>query len=186
MGSGAAEHGSDRGEDLAKLVVKFTGNVTQRGFLRGNELLGEFAAALGNFLETREEAAVPADQRQAGQYDGEKRRGEKEVDLAAHTIVDLYDTLSGLFFAFAVLHEEAGHGGAECGLALLQRKLDLTPRFLFPALAGKGEDAIDGVPELRERTGEKGALLGSAADGCVSGFKAHGIVEIGADALELR
>src|SRR5215469_12181230 len=58
MGAGAAEHGADGGKNLAKLVVQFARNVAQGRFLGGNQFLGEFTAARGDFRETREQAAV--------------------------------------------------------------------------------------------------------------------------------
>ena len=93
---------------------------------------------------------------------------------------------AGLFFIFAVLDQQSRDGGAQSRLPLLQRKLDLLPRLFFFSVASQGEDAVDGVPELRERAAQKRALLGSAARGGESGFEAHRVVEIGADALKLR
>src|SRR5262249_46605548 len=59
---GAAEHGTDGGEDLAKFIVEFARNVPESGFLRGDELLREFAALSGKLLDSREHLAVAANQ----------------------------------------------------------------------------------------------------------------------------
>src|SRR5215469_8689152 len=42
MSAGAAEHGTDGGKNLAKLVVQFARDIAQGGLLSGNQLLGEF------------------------------------------------------------------------------------------------------------------------------------------------
>src|SRR5581483_10646377 len=89
MRSGAAQHRSNRSKDLSELIVEFTRDVAKSRFLGGNQFLGEFAAALRNFGETREEAAVPANERKAIQQDGEQRCAEKEIYLSLDTIVNL-------------------------------------------------------------------------------------------------
>ena len=165
MCSGAPEHRSDRGENLAEFVVQFARDVAQRGFLRGDELLGQFAAALGDFGQAREQAAVPANQREAVQQDGEQGRGQKDINLALHAVVNLNDALSGLLFVFAVLHQQAGNGRAQCGLAFLQGNLNLLASFFVLSIASESEDAVDGIPELGEGAGQKRALLGSTAGG---------------------
>ena len=45
--SGATEHGADGRQDLAKFIVQLTGDMAERGFLGGDELLREVAALLG-------------------------------------------------------------------------------------------------------------------------------------------
>ena len=44
--SGAAQHGADGGQNLAEFIMQFARNVAQRGFLRGNQFLRQFAALL--------------------------------------------------------------------------------------------------------------------------------------------
>ena len=76
----------------------------------------------------------------------------KTIDLALHPIVDLHDALAGLLFVFAVLHQQSCHGRAQRGLPLLQRKLNLLTRFFFLAIVRESEHAVDGIPELSERS----------------------------------
>ena len=171
--------------DLTKFIVQFAGDVAQRRFLSRDEFLCEFTAALGNFRQTSEKAAVPANQRKAVEQDRKQGSGEEEVHLTLDAIVDLDNALSGLFFVFAVLYKKAGNGRTERGLAFLEREFDLAASFFFLSRTGEGEDAIDRVPELSDGTGQKCALFGSTADSGEPGFKSHGVVEIGTDALEL-
>ena len=84
MLSGAAQHRAHRRQDLAELVVQLARDVAQRRLLRGNQLLRQFAALLGELGQSGEQPAVRADQIEAGQQDREQRRGEKNVDLALH------------------------------------------------------------------------------------------------------
>src|ERR1700733_13898345 len=59
--SSARQHGADSGKNLTKLIVQFARDVTQRGFLHGDQLLREFAALRGERRELYEQTAVPAD-----------------------------------------------------------------------------------------------------------------------------
>ena len=140
MRSGAAQHGSNRREDLAELIVQFARNVTQRGFLGGDQLLRQFAAALGNLGQAREQPPVPANQGKTIQQDRQQSRGQKDIDLLLHAIVNLNDALSGLLFILAVLHQQSSHGRAQRGLPLLERQLDLLARLFFLALLREGEN----------------------------------------------
>src|SRR5882672_12531061 len=120
MGSGAPEHRSNCSENLAEFIVEFAGDVAEGGFLSRDQFLSKFAAAFGDFGEAPEQAAVPADQGQAIQQDGEKGCGKEEVNLALYTVINLDNSLSGLFFIFCVLHQEASYGCAQCCLAFLE------------------------------------------------------------------
>src|SRR5579859_5988788 len=186
MGSGAAQHGAYSGQDLSELVVQFSRNVAQSGFLRGDQFLGKFAAAIRNLLHAGKEAAVPADQGQSVEQNCKQRACEKDINLPPHTVVNLNDALPCLLLVLAVLHEEAGDGCAEGRLPLLQGKLDLLAGLLLFAFLRECKDAVDGVPELSERAAQERALLGSAAGGGETSLKPHGVIEIGANALELR
>ena len=110
----------------------------------------------------------------------------KTIYLPLNTVVDFDDALGGLLLAFAILHQQTGDGGAERGLAGLQRKLNLRSRIFFVARGCEGEDAVDGVPELRQEL-VRDVLCSWVRDGgSECGFESHGVVQIGTDALELR
>ena len=87
------------------------GDVAQGRFLGRNEFLREFAAALGDFRETGEETAIfhGLEKDHSARWQGGSRPG-KNVDLALHAIVNLHNALPGLFFVFAVLHQQPGDG----------------------------------------------------------------------------
>src|SRR3984893_16636410 len=59
MGSRTSQHGPDRGKNLAEFIVQFARDVAQRGFLRGNQFLRQFAATLGNLGQAREQSPIP-------------------------------------------------------------------------------------------------------------------------------
>ena len=99
---------------------------------------------------------------EAGQQNGDQRRGEEHIDLALDAVVNL-DDARGLLFVFVVLDQQSGDGGAERRLTRLQRELELLARVVSLPVARESEHAIDGVPELGEGTAQKRALLGSAA-----------------------
>ena len=113
----------------------------------------EVAALAGEGGELFEEAAVRADDVEAGENDGGESGGEEEIDLALDAVVDFADLQGDLFVAFIILHEEAGDGGAEAFLAGLQGEADLFAGFLVLAILCEGEGAVCGVPELGERGG---------------------------------
>ena len=62
MLSCAAQHRTDRGQNLAELIVELAGNMPKRGFLSGNQFLRQVAALLGEFGEPRKNLAVAADE----------------------------------------------------------------------------------------------------------------------------
>jgi len=185
MRSSPAQHGPNCREDLAKFVVQLTRDVTEGGFLGGDQLLREFTAALGNFGETSEQAAVPADQRKTIQKNRQERCGEKEVDLPLYAIINLDDPLASLFFVLSILDKETGHGCTQRGLPFLQGELNLSAGFRFLTLLRESENAVDGVPKLGDRAGQESALLQCAAGSSKSSLQSHSIVEIGSNSLEL-
>ena len=134
----------------------------------------------------REQPSVPANHRQSVEQNREQRGRQKNIDLALHAIVNLDDALAGLLFVLAVLHQQSRHGRAQRGLSFLQGKLDLLARFFFLAIVRESENAVDGIPELGEGSGEKRALLRSSAGRGESRFQTHRIVQISANPLELR
>src|SRR6266705_612636 len=182
----AAQHGADGGENLAKLIVQFARDITQRGLLRGDELLRELAPQARERSKLGEEAAIRADQVQAGEENRHKRSREEAIDLTLHAVIDLRNLKRRLFFTFVVLHQEASHGCAQDGLAGLQGKANLVARILIFAVAGERKDALSGAPKLRERACKVLFLLrGAAGEGQLL-FVAKGVIQSGTNALELR
>ena len=101
-------------------------------------------AALGReFGDLCEEAAIVADEIEAGENDGDENRGEEEIELALNAIVDMRDAERGAFFCFVVLDEEAGDSGAEGGLAGLERVANLLGGNGIGTSFCEGEHAID-------------------------------------------
>ena len=184
--SSAADKGADGGEHLAKFVVELTGDVAEGGFLRGDKFLREVAALRGELGDLGEEAAVVANEIEAGEDDGDEDGGEEEIELALNAIVDMRDAKCGAFFGFVVLDEQAGDGGAEGGLARLQRVSDLLGGGGFEAGLRQCEHAIHGIPELREGLIEIEALVGGGSGFGEGGFLFERVDKIGADAFELR
>src|SRR5215469_13865501 len=172
VGSSAAQHRSDRSQDLAKFVVQFTRDVAKRRLLRRDQFLRQFAATLGNFGETREETAIPTNQRQAIQQNRQERRRQKEIDLPLYAVINRNDFLSCLLLGFGVLDQESSDRCAQ-------------RRQSFLTLLRESKNAVDRVPKLVEGTGEKCRLIGSAAGGSESGFKANGVIQVRTNALEL-
>ena len=66
--------------------MKLAGNVAERGFLRGDELLREVATLFGELGEPRKDPPVSADEIQTGENDGNQRSAEKEIELALHAV----------------------------------------------------------------------------------------------------
>src|SRR5690242_9066768 len=97
--SGSAQHRANRSQHLSKFIVQFAGNVAQRRFLRGDELLSEVAALLGEFCETGKKLAIAADKIQAGQHNGDERGGKKKIELALHAVVNPRDACGCTLFA---------------------------------------------------------------------------------------
>ncbi len=144
-------------------------------------------AALGReFGDLREEAAIIANKVEAGEDDSDQDGGEENIELALDAVVDMRDAECGALFGFVVLHEQAGDGGAEGGLAGLQGVADLLGGGGIGAGFGEGEHAIDGVPELGEGLIEVEALVTRGRGFGDGGFVLQGVDEVGADAFELR
>jgi hypothetical protein len=148
------------------------------------QLLRQLAAPLRKLGHAGEQAPVPADQRKSGQQNREQRCDEKNIDPPLHAIVNLNDALRRLFFVFAVPHQQPRNRGAQRRLPRLQRELDLLAGLFVLAFAGRGKRAVDRVPGLCQRTGQKRDLLGRSARRRQASLDAHGIIQIGADALK--
>jgi hypothetical protein len=186
MLTGAADERADGGEHLAEFIVKFAGDVAESGLLSGDEFLGQVAALRGELGDVGEEAAIVADEIEAGEDDGDKDGGEEEIKLALDAIVDGGAAGGGALFGFVVLYEEAGDGGAEGGLARLEGVANLLRGGGFETSLREGEHAIDGIPELSEGLIEIAALVAGGSGFGEGGFLLEGVDEIGADAFELR
>jgi hypothetical protein len=91
---------------------------------------------------------------------------------------------SGL--ALVVLHQLTRHRGTERRLPRLQRHPHLGARLGVVAGAGQGEHAVGGVPELLEGDAEQFTLLRRAAGDADFFLAPQGVVEIAAEAVELR
>ena len=87
----ACQHRAHGRQNLSELVVQFAGNMTQSGFLRGNELLGKFAALFGQRRELRKQSPVRADQVKAGKKNGNQNRSEKQIHLPLNAVINLRD-----------------------------------------------------------------------------------------------
>ena len=59
---GAAEQGADSRQGLAEFVMKLPGNMTQGGFLSGDQLPREFAALMGERCQPPEQSPIRANQ----------------------------------------------------------------------------------------------------------------------------
>jgi hypothetical protein len=136
--------------------------------------------------DLKEEAAIVANEIEAGDDDGDENGGEEGVKLALDPVVDRGDSSGGAFFGFVVLHEEAGDGGAERCLARLQGVANLLGGGGLEARLRQGEHAIDGIPELREGLIEIEELVAGGSRLRESGFVFDGVFEVGADAFKLR
>ena len=183
---GPAQEGADGGEHLTKFIVEFSGDVPERGFLRGDELLGEVAALRGEFGDVREEAAVVTDEIEAGKDDGDQDCGKEEVELALDAIVDFGDANCRSLFGLVILDQETRDRRTESGLARLQRIADLLRRCGFEAVLCESEHARDGVPELPECLIEVKTLIAGGGGFGELRFSLQRVNKIGADALELR
>lgn len=144
------------------------------------------AALRGELGDLGEEAAIVADEIEAGENDGDEDGGEEEVELTLDAAVDGGDASSGALFGFVVLDEEAGDGGTEGGLPRLQGVSDLLGGGGFEPRLRESEHAIYGIPELREGLIEIALLVAGGSGFGEGGFLLEGVDEVGADAFELR
>src|ERR1035437_3833738 len=88
---GPRQHRAHRRQDLSELIVQFARDVTQGGFLGGNELLGKFAALFGKRRELAEQSPIRANQVKTGEENSNQSRGQEKVDLPLNAAVDLRD-----------------------------------------------------------------------------------------------
>jgi len=104
----------------------------------------------GQLGDLGEEAAIVADEIEAGEDDGDEDGREEEIELALNAIVDMRDAECGAFSASLFLDEEARHGGAEGSLAGLQGVANLLGGGGIGTGFCERKHAIDRVPELGE------------------------------------
>ena len=166
--------------------MQFAGDLAQRRFTRVDELLRQFAPLVGEGRQLMEQALVRPDEEHTGGGDGGQRGDQEPAHLPLHRSVDLLHLLRRLGLALVVLHEEAGHGGADGRLPRLQRQPHLAPRLDLVAVRGQLEQARRRVPELRDGRGEVTRLLGRPARDRHRRLLRQRLVEIGADPVELR
>ena len=105
---------------------------------------------------------------------------------AAGPGVNVLDLLRGLLLARVVLDEQPRDGGAQRRLSRLERQPDLGARFVFLPGARQLEDAVGGVPELRQRRSPGLRLSGRPASQRHLFLLLQRVVQIEADAVELR
>src|ERR1700691_3834317 len=74
---------------------------------------------------------------------------------------------------------------AQRGLPRLQGELNVGARLFIFSIVSERENTVHSVPELSKLAREKGALLGRAARR-EARLDMHGVVQVGANALELR
>ena len=122
-----------RRENLPELVVQLARNVQQRGLLRGDQLLRQFAALLRQVRQPLEQQPVRANEIQAGEHDGHQRRQQEQQHLPLHAIVNLLDALSRLLFGFVVGYQLPRHRDAQRRLMRLQRDPNLAAGLVFIA-----------------------------------------------------
>ena len=182
----SSQHRAHRRQQLAELVVQFARQLAQRGLARGDESARQVLARVGQRGQLAEETPVRSDQQQAGGDDGPERRRQEPVGLALHPVVDRLRLPRGLFLPLVVLDQQPRHRGADRRLPRLQRQLHLRARLRFLALPGEREDAIGRVPELLHRAGQILALLRRLIGHRRGPLARQRIVQIAADALELR
>ena len=167
--------------------MQLPGDLAQRRFARGDQLLRQLAPSIGERGELGEQPPVRPDQVQAGCGNGGERGGEEAIHLSLDVGVDVLHLLRGLFLGRVVLDEQPRDRGAERRLPRLQRQPDLGARFRLLSGAGQVEDAVRGVPELRHRGWPGTATCSGGPAGTSDLFLAlQRVVQIEADAIELR
>src|SRR6266568_8537166 len=127
--------------------MEFAGDMPQSRFLRGDQFLRQVAALLGKFCQACKNLAVAANQIQACEQNGDEGGGQKNIELALHTIVNLRDACGSLLLAFIVPNKQPRNSGAEGLLPRLKRQANLFSRFRILAVLSKSEHPVYGVPK---------------------------------------
>lgn len=182
--SGALQHGANGGEDLAEFVMQFAGNVAEGVFLNRNQLLGQFAAALGESGHLIEHFAVVLYKVQAGGDDQNEHRSEEDIGVLFDAGVDLLRLCRGLLFVGVIFDQEPRDRSDQAFLAGLERETDLRAGFGFLSGGGERENPIEGVPKLVDRKREISPLTRGRGGECL--FARERVIQISADPLELR
>ena len=183
--AGPLQHGADGSQNLAELVVQLARDVTEGTLLHGDQLLGEFAAPVGQRGDLIEHAAIVLHQVEpVGQQDDQDGRQE-QVDIALCAGVDLAGLGGGLFFVVVVLDQQARDRRGQGRLARFERDSDAGARFGLIGL-GKGEDAVERVPELGRGGGKVLARPFRTEGGPELSLAGDGVFQVDAKPLELR
>src|ERR1035441_751306 len=144
----ALQHGSDRREDLAEIVVQVAGDGAEGVFLHGDQLLRQLAAPRRKLRHLLKHTPVILHQVEAGEQNQHQHGCHEQVDVALYAGIHGANAGRGLLLGFVVLHQQPRHGGADGLLARLQRESDQGPRLGLLAALGEREDAVQRVPEL--------------------------------------
>ena len=184
--SGALQHGADRRQNLAELVVQLARDGAERVLLHRDQLLRQLAAPLRKRRHLLEHPPVVLDQVQPGGRNHHQHGRQKQVDVALRRArKSRCVCAAACLFALVVLHQQARHRGAERRLPRLQREADPRARLSASSVCGQREDAVERIPELRHasRPGTGAGRAGSRAARLL--LARHGVFQVGADALEL-
>src|SRR5471032_3312208 len=119
--SSALQHGSDRRQDLAEIIVKVAGNRAECILLHGNQLPGQFAATRGKDGNLFEQTAVVVHQVKAGEQNQHQHRRHEQIDVALHAGINAADADRRLLLGLVVLHQKPRHRRAESFLPGLER-----------------------------------------------------------------
>src|ERR1017187_5071640 len=183
--AGALQHGSDRREDLAEIVVQVARDGAECVFLHGDQLLRQLAAPRREFRHLLKQAPVILHHVEAGEQNQHQHGRHEQVDVALHTGIHGANGGRGLLLGFVVLHQQPRHGGRDGLLACLERKADQGAGLGLLVALGEREDAVERVPELAKRIAQVLALLGIAIQRRRLGFACHGVFQIRPQPAEL-
>src|ERR1035441_743447 len=146
--AGALQHGSDRREDLAKIVVQVAGDGAEGAFLHGDQLLRQLAAPRRKLRHLLKHAPVILHQVEAGEQNQHQHGGHEQVDVALHAGIHGANAGRGLLLGLVVLDRKSRHSGRNGLLACLEGEPDQGPGLGLLAALGEREDAVERVPEL--------------------------------------
>ena len=95
----------------------------------------QVAPLLGKHRQLVEDEAIGTDEIQAGENNGNQRRGQKNVRLARYSIINFRYLGGGALLALIVLHQQTRHCRRKRRQPGLQRRTNLLARFAFFAVA---------------------------------------------------
>ena len=183
--AGAAQHRSHRGQNLAELVVQLARDLVQRRFPRGDQLLRELAALRRQRREPARTAAGSSES-DTGSSGRSRRVWRRETSRPAAAPGR---RCPGRARRSALRFRCSRRGGArrraERRLTCLQRQPNLRARVVLVSAGRQRKHPIDRVPELCDRRSRYWRCSGVRRVTATS-FSLQRVVEIDADALELR